>query len=111
MKSNEVLFINICSGAAGVVLHATGRITIDTSPALRERLISILRKPAATLTIDLSDVLYIDTSGLATLLEALKFARLGDTALRLKLHERPRYLMEVSGLLPLFDETSEEFKC
>jgi anti-anti-sigma factor len=56
------------------------------------------------LTLDLSDVPYMDLSGVATLLEALKIARARKTELELTgLHDRPRYLLEVTGLLSVFE--------
>jgi len=101
----EILNLAVSTGEGGTLLTANGRITIDSSPALRDRLLAILGEPVPALTIDLEGVPYIDSSGLATLVEALKFARAGKTALRLRLDERPRYLMEVTGLLCLFDAT------
>lgn len=90
------------------MLTVNGRITIDSSPALRDRLLAILRQESPpSLTIDLTAVPYIDGSGLATLVEALKVARAGKTSLRLKLHERPLYLFQVSGLLSLFDASPD----
>jgi anti-sigma B factor antagonist len=82
-----------------------GRLTIDSSPALRERLLEILSgKEVQNLTVDLSDVPYMDLSGVATLLEALKVARLCKTSLKLSgLRDRPRYLLEVTGLQSLFE--------
>jgi anti-anti-sigma factor len=57
-----------------------------------------------TLVVDLSDVPYVDLSGVATLLETLQVARRRKTRLQLKgLHDRPRYLLEVTGLLSLFE--------
>jgi anti-anti-sigma factor len=56
------------------------------------------------LTIDLSGVPYMDLSGVATLLETLRLARGRNTSLELKeLQDRPRYLLEVTGLLSLFE--------
>ena len=92
------------------MLTAEGRITIDSSPALRDRLLAILHEPVPVLTIDLEGAPYIDTSGFATMLEALKFARLNKTTLRLKLNEPQRRLGEATGLLPLFDATLEPHK-
>ena len=113
MKSKpvEALDIAVSCGEGGIVVTANGRITIDSSPALRDKLVAILRSAIPALTIDLEAVPYIDTSGLATLVEVLRFARLNKTTLNLRLHERPRYLMEVSGLLPLFQETSGNNGC
>ena len=82
-----------------------GRLPIDSSPLLRDRLLSLLhREPLEKLTLDLSGVPYMDVSGVATLLEALKIARARKTGLELTgLHDRPRYLLEVTGLLSLFE--------
>ncbi len=56
------------------------------------------------LTVDLSEVPYMDLSGVATLLEALKTARARTIGLELTgLHDRPRYLLELTGLLSLFE--------
>jgi anti-sigma B factor antagonist len=104
-KVAETLNLEVSSRDGGTYLTATGRITIDSSPALRDKLLAILDRHVPVLTVDLSAVPYIDASGMATLVEALKFARARETQLRLRLDERPRYLMEVSGLLPLFDAT------
>ena len=100
----EPLSIERTSQKGDAVLTVTGRITNHSSPALRDELFATLQKEAmASLTVDLSAVPYIDCSGLATLVEALKLARSARVSMRLKLHERPLYLFKVTGLLPLFD--------
>jgi len=65
-----------------------------------------LQSPACkTLVVDLYDVAYIDTSGLAMLMELLRAARLSGKALQLSgLRGKPRYLLETSGMLHLFQE-------
>jgi len=98
------LSTNVSSDEDGTRLTVQGRITIDSSPALRDCILAILSlRPPSSLTIDLTSVPYIDTSGLATLLEALKVARASKPALRLQLHDRPRYLLDVTGLLRFFE--------
>ena len=105
MKSRgEPLSIAVSAEQRGTVLTVKGWVTIDSSPVLRDRLLAILRQESPpAVTIDLTAVPYIDTSGMATLVEGLKIARAGKTTLRLSLHDRPRYLMEVTGLLTLFE--------
>ena len=104
----EPLSIDRTAQEGDAVLTVTGRVTINSSPALRDKLLATLQKEALdSLTIDLSAVPYIDCSGLATLVEALKFARSARISLRLKLHERPLYLFQVTGLLPLFDPSPD----
>jgi anti-sigma B factor antagonist len=83
-----------------------GSITIDSSPDLRRALLRLLKAPdSQRLTLDFSNTDYIDTSGLAVLIEALRSARQLGKSLQLSgLRERPRYLLESTGLLRLFDE-------
>jgi anti-sigma B factor antagonist len=83
-----------------------GSITIDSSPELRRVLLQMLKAPECRrLTLDFSDVVYIDTSGLAVLIESLRSARQLGKSLQLSgLRERPRYLLESTGLLRLFEE-------
>ena len=93
----------------GALCHVSlaGRITIDSSPELRLSLLQHLKSPACqSLIVDLYEVVYIDTSGLAVLVEVLKAARdRGKTLYLSRLRERPRYLLEATRLLHLFNET------
>jgi anti-anti-sigma factor len=66
----------------------------------------MLRAPdCQRLEVSFSEVVYIDTSGIAVLVEALKSARHFGKKLELSgLRDRPRYLLESSGLLSFFEE-------
>jgi anti-sigma B factor antagonist len=88
----------------------SGRITIDSSPGLRALLLERLETPSCeTLTVDFCEVTYVDTSGLAILVEILRAARTQGKSFRLSgLRERPRYLLETTRLLHLFDEMNPE---
>ena len=93
------------AGEEGTLVGLRGRLSIDSSPAFRDRLLSLLRRqsPAAVI-IDLTEVSYMDASGVATLVEGLKTARNRQTTLCLKgLQGRVRHLFEVTGLLTLFE--------
>ena len=80
-----------------------GRITIDTSDEMRSRIGEALRTKPKSLTVDLSDVTYMDTSGLATLIEALRIARQQSTEIVLQcIQEQPRYLLTVTNLDRVF---------
>ena len=87
----------------------SGRITIDSSPDLRELLLGQLESSTCQiLTVDFHEVAYVDTSGLALLVEILKAARTQGKAFHLSgLQERPRYLLEATRLLHLFDEVTQ----
>jgi anti-sigma B factor antagonist len=84
----------------------SGRITIDSSPELRLQLLGSLQESdIEILTVDLHEVDYMDTSGLAVLLEVLRAARILNKRFQLRgLGERPRYLLETARLLRLFHE-------
>jgi anti-sigma B factor antagonist len=88
----------------------SGRITIDSSPDLRLLLLERLRAEGCQiLTVAFCDVAYVDTSGLAMLVEILNAARhQGKTFYLSRLRERPRYLLETTRLLHLFDEVNLE---
>jgi anti-sigma B factor antagonist len=103
--STNGLTISVIGSEGGALVCLSGRLSIESAPDVRQRLLAILdRKSLATLTIDLAEVTYIDSSGIATLLEALKIAHAQKTVLQLRgLHDRPRYLLEVTGLLRLFE--------
>lgn len=101
--------IDIVETKDGALASLTGRIDMESSPALREQLIALLHAPhSRTVSIDLSGVTHLDSSGVATLIEALKIARNCKTELRLQgLHDRLRHLFEATGILSLFNEGSE----
>ena len=90
----------------GALASLYGRIDINSSPTVRDRLITLLQAPhLKTVSVDLSGVTHIDSSGVATLIEALKIARSCKTELRLQgLHDRLHQLFEATGILLLFNE-------
>ena len=98
--------IDIVDTENGALVSLKGRIDIDSSPAVRDQLIAFLHAPPPrTVSIDLSGVTHIDSSGVATLIEALKIARNCKTELRLQgLHDRLHRLFEATGILFLFNE-------
>jgi anti-sigma B factor antagonist len=91
-----------------VAIH--GRITIATSGEMRRMLSDALRAKPANVSVDLSDVSYIDTSGLATLVEAVRIARKQGTRLILGgvVHDQPRYLFKITHLDSLFGTAKQE---
>ena len=100
--------INIVAGDEGPLVFLSGRIDMDSSPALRDRLLNLLQGPRpSSVTIDLSAVTRIDSSGIATLIEALKIARGNHSRLTLRgLTDPLLRFFELTGLLPLFNGTS-----
>ena len=103
------LSIQVTNSDGEAVICLSGRVTIDSSPGLRKQLHALLsRQSPPTLIVDLSELSYIDCSGIATLIEALRIARQHHTKLQLRgLRDGPRHLLEVTGLLHLFDTNGE----
>jgi anti-sigma B factor antagonist len=103
--NSDTLEITVDHREEGALVRLKGRLGIDSSPDLRDRLLVMLRgKPSKVVIVDLTEVSYIDTSGIATLLEAFKIARNRHTTLRLNgLQGRMARLFEVTGLTALFE--------
>ena len=102
------LGISIASSTNGTLMRLSGRIDIDSSPALRDKLHALLRSPHGKgVNVDLSAVTHIDSSGIATLIEALKIARGNKTELSLQgLQPGLRRVLQAAGILSLFDVSS-----
>ena len=103
--------IDAVNGGAGTEksLAIEGRITVSNSGAMRTTLAAALGTKPANLSVDMSGVSYLDTSGLATLIEAARMARAQGTRLVLHgIHDQPRYFLEISHLDRLFDIAAKE---
>jgi anti-sigma B factor antagonist len=110
MDSATDLEITEDASEEGTLVRLRGRLSIDSSPALRDRLLALLRRQSpAGVTVDLTEISYMDASGVATLVEGLKTARNHQTTFCLKgLQGRVRHLFEFTGLLSLFETTDCE---
>ena len=86
------------------LIKLSGRLDMNTSPDLRKAALTLYTKgECKNLTIDFANVSYIDTSGLATLLEILVAAKDKCAQLSLSnLNEKVRYLIDVNGLTGFF---------
>ena len=93
------------------VLAVDGQVDMRTSPALRKQLRRAVRDRCPLIVADLSNVDFIDSSGMATLIEALKEAhRYGGKLKLVGLGTAPRHLFELMKLTSVFEihETLEE---
>jgi anti-sigma B factor antagonist len=87
------------------ILDISGNIDMSNSPLMRTALLrEIQERTAARVVVNMSDVGYIDSSGVASLIEGLKAAR--DSGLRFVLFglsESAREVLKISRLLRLFE--------
>jgi anti-anti-sigma factor len=106
-ESGTTSDLTISAQASGdnTVVSLIGRVNVETSPLLRDRLRSILQADSTkAIIVDLTQVPYVDASGIATLIEALKIARSRGATLCLKgLQGRLLHLFEVAGISALFE--------
>jgi anti-anti-sigma factor len=105
LNAGEDLQITVSKRNESSIVRLRGRVNVDSSPALRDRLMALLQaqSPEAVI-INLSDVSYIDSSGLATLIEGLGVARMRQTRLCLQgLHGPLLQLFQATGLSSLFE--------
>src|SRR5258705_10406325 len=113
ITSNISLEISVDQLGNDTIVRPSGRINVDSSPGLRDCLLAILSAeplPRA-ITVDLADVPYIETSGIATLIEALRIARHRQTIFCLQgLSGSVLRLLEVTGVLALFEASNCEQK-
>jgi anti-sigma B factor antagonist len=97
-----VRFDVVRHGGDATVVHVVGEIDTLTAPVLRAQLDEHL-PVVPLLVLDLSDVTFLGSAGLAVLVETQKSARSRDVGLRLiattRAVTRP---LEVTGLIDLF---------
>ena len=87
-----------------VVIKLSGRLDINTSPNLRQAALKLYTKrKCKNLIVDFAEVSFIDTSGLATLVEILVTAKEQCAQLTLSaMNAKVRYLIDVNGLSGFF---------
>jgi anti-sigma B factor antagonist len=100
----EVIRFDVVGHDEGTrVLHVVGEIDTLTAPLLRSRLSQELRD-VTLLVLDLSEVTFLGSAGLAALVAAKDEAAAADVTLRLVPGSRiVTRALEATGLLPLFD--------
>jgi len=94
--------VGMLDGSALVTV--SGEIDVYTSPLLQERLVEVLRDGSSRIVLDLSEVTFLDSTGLGVLITALKRCRSADGDLIL-VTAQPNVLkvLEITGLNDVFD--------
>lgn len=82
-----------------LILRPIGDIDLGRAPALRVRLREAVQERPGRLIVDLDQVPYMDSSGLATLVEAMRSTQQAGSKLILcAMQHRVRSLMEIARL-------------
>jgi anti-sigma B factor antagonist len=86
------------------VVAVSGEVDVYSAPALKEQLTELLKSGARSLVVDLSDVAFLDSTGLGALVEAR--AATNDAGGKLPIvcgQERILKLFTITGLDGVFD--------
>ncbi|MFM1832730.1 MAG: hypothetical protein RLZZ461_1046 [Planctomycetota bacterium] len=101
MPSDLPIDIETRDGAT--IVRPTGEVDLARSPTLRTTLGQVIGNGVARLVLDLSQVEYMDSSGVATLVEALQQCRTRKATLVLSgLQDRVRSVFEIAKLDAVF---------
>ena len=95
--------LEITDGALGVQAHVVephGEIDLATAAELKQRLEAVIASGAATIIVDLSDVAFIDSTGIGVLLSVQRRITAGEREM-VTICPDPlvRRIFEVAGLL------------
>lgn len=112
MSQRPALKISARQHGEITILDLTGDITLFNSPEIRKALITYLReKGVPYLLVNMLGVPYIDSSGVASLVEGLKISRdLNSRFALFGLSKSARTVLELTHLLRVFEvhETEQE---
>lgn len=75
--------VNVTHGTGYAKIALEGRFTAVGAPTFRKTVNDLVSKDSARIVVDLSQVTFIDSSGLGALIGSLKTARLADGDLRI----------------------------
>ena len=99
------------SDNGAVTLVIQGDIDMNTSTQVRTHLTDLFKKNQKAIVVDLSEVPYIDSSGIATLVEGLQWSHSNNTKFRLtSLTPMVKDVFEIARLLTVFEvyDSNEE---
>ena len=102
------LSITKADHGAHTVVHLGGEIDVYTAPFVREKLDEEIHAGRRDLVVDMSDVTFLDSTGLGVLVGRLKFARTRGGSLRLVARaERVLRVFAITGLDKVFEIHSD----
>jgi anti-sigma B factor antagonist len=103
MNDMDAMDVEIRVTPEGAIVVPVGEIDLGRAPAFREHLTRVQRERPERLIVDLGQVPYMDSSGVATLVEAMQTARRSGSRLVLcNLQERVRSIFEIARLETVF---------
>jgi anti-sigma B factor antagonist len=102
-SENDQIGVSTDAIADGVVVSLTGDIDFSCSPQLRADLKQVLLEEQSRLVLDLAQVGYMDSSGVAVLVEILQIQRKQEHKLVLcNMQDKVQKIFEISRLDSVF---------
>lgn len=99
--------VHIERDGQAVVVRPQGDVDMSRSPQLRQALRDAMASKPRGLIVDLGEVGYMDSSGLATLVEAMRTAKRGGTKMVLcAMNDKVRAIFEIARLDQFFTITA-----
>jgi anti-sigma B factor antagonist len=97
--------ISIRQSGHATIVDINGDVTLYNSPEIRKVLMDALNKKGTErVVVNMSGVNYIDSAGVASLVEGLKLARSLKNAFALYgLNKHPREVLELTRLIKVFE--------
>lgn len=93
------------------IVKVVGEVDMHSSPGLRTELLKVINGNISVVVVNLAEVPFMDSSGLATLVEALQVTRQKDVKLKLvNLSERVWSVFKIARLdtiFKIFDNEAE----
>ena len=103
MNDSDAIEVEVSVTSDGAIVVPVGEIDLGRAPAFRERLSSVQQKKPRRVVVDLGQVPYMDSSGVATLVEAMQTARRSGSKLILaNMQARVRSIFEIARLETVF---------
>ena len=88
---------------SGAMVRVAGEVDIQTSPVLHEHLTRVLDEGHTSIVVDLTDVSFLDSTGLSVLIAGLKRCQGSGGDLRVASPQpNVRRVLEVTGLADVF---------
>lgn len=99
MRDGAAIDISHEKIGSSAVVRVSGDVDMTGSPRLRDEIRSAQDTRPEQVVIDLSEVQYMDSSGLATLVEAMKIAKnKGSRLVLCSMHPKVRGIFEIARL-------------
>lgn len=109
MMGSDHIQVEVQEVDSGVILRPIGDVDLARAPSLRTQIRQVQDSRPSRLVVDLTQVSYMDSSGVATLVEAMQVARRTDSDLVLcGLQDRVRSIFEIARLDMVFNIVATE---